>query len=85
MKGSRTSPGPSFHSAEWDHDVELEGKNIAVIGTGASAIQFVPEIAPQAAHLTIYQRSAPWIMPKSDRAYPEWEQRIFKRFPAGWR
>jgi cation diffusion facilitator CzcD-associated flavoprotein CzcO len=73
--------GPVFHSAEWDHDVGLEGKRVAVIGTGASAIQFVPEVAKAAGATTIYQRSAPWVLPKSDRTYPEWERRIFKRFP----
>jgi cation diffusion facilitator CzcD-associated flavoprotein CzcO len=73
--------GPAFHSAEWDHDADLSGRRVAVIGTGASAIQFVPLIAPQAAATTIYQRSAPWILPKLDRFYPEWEQRLFRRFP----
>jgi cation diffusion facilitator CzcD-associated flavoprotein CzcO len=73
--------GPAFHSAEWDHDVELEGARVAVIGTGASAIQFVPEIAPVAERITIYQRSAPWILPKSDRPYPQWERGLFRRFP----
>ena len=74
--------GSVFHSAEWDHTRDLAGRKVAVIGTGASAIQFVPEVAEQAAELTIYQRSAPWILPKTDRAYPEWERRIFERFPA---
>ena len=74
--------GPAFHSAEWDHDVDLAGKRVAVVGSGASAIQFVPAIAPEAEHVTIYQRSAPWILPKMDRAYPEWERRLFRRFPA---
>ena len=74
--------GPAFHSAEWDHEVSLRGRRVAVIGTGASAIQFVPEIAPQAAQVDIYQRSAPWIIPKLDRVYPAWERRVFKRFPA---
>lgn len=73
--------GKSFHSAQWDHDIDLSGKRIAVIGTGASAIQFVPEIAPDAAQLDIYQRSAPWILPKPDRKYPEWERKFFKAFP----
>ena len=81
VEGLEDFAGPSFHSAEWDHDVEVEGKNVAVIGTGASAIQFIPAIAPSVKQLTIYQRSAPWIMPKSDRAYPQWEQRLFKAFP----
>ena len=74
--------GHAFHSADWDHDHDLEGRRVAVIGTGASAIQFVPEIAPQVESLTIYQRSAPWILPKSDRAYPDWERRFFRAFPA---
>jgi cation diffusion facilitator CzcD-associated flavoprotein CzcO len=74
--------GPIFHSADWDHDVDLAGKRVAVIGTGASAIQFVPEVAKLADHTTVYQRSAPWILPKSDRTYPDWERRLFERFPA---
>jgi cation diffusion facilitator CzcD-associated flavoprotein CzcO len=74
--------GRAFHSAEWDHDHDLSGRRVAVIGTGASAIQFVPAIAPQVERLTIYQRSAPWILPKMDREYPEWERRLFRRFPA---
>lgn len=62
-------PGPVFHSAEWDHDVDLSGKRVAVIGTGASAIQFVPAIADQVAALTVFQRSAPHVIPKPDRTY----------------
>jgi cation diffusion facilitator CzcD-associated flavoprotein CzcO len=81
VEGIEDFAGPVFHSAEWDHDVDLAGKRVAVIGTGASAIQFVPEVAKAAGTTTIYQRSAPWILPKSDRLYPEWERRIFKRFP----
>jgi cation diffusion facilitator CzcD-associated flavoprotein CzcO len=74
--------GHAFHSAEWDHDYDLHDRRVAVIGTGASAIQFVPEIAPETAHIDIYQRSAPWILPKSDRRYPEWERKLFRRFPS---
>ncbi len=81
IEGIEEFEGPAFHSAEWDHDVDMAGKRVAVLGTGASAIQFVPEIAPQAERLTIYQRSAPWIVPKMDRSYPEWERRLFERFP----
>jgi len=58
--------GPSFHSAEWRHDVNLAGKRIGVIGTGASAFQFVPVIAKEAAHITIFQRTPPWISPRPD-------------------
>ena len=74
--------GVAFHSAEWDHDHDLRGRRVAVIGTGASAIQFVPEIAEVAAHVDIYQRSAPWILPKMDRGYPRWEQELMRRLPA---
>jgi cation diffusion facilitator CzcD-associated flavoprotein CzcO len=62
-------PGPVFHSAEWDHGVDLTGERVAVIGTGASAIQFVPAIAERVAAMTVFQRSAPHVIPKPDRAY----------------
>jgi 4-hydroxyacetophenone monooxygenase len=58
--------GPSFHSARWDHSVDLKGKNVAVIGTGASAFQFVPKIAPDAGKLIVFQRSPPWLAPTED-------------------
>ncbi|HEX9064112.1 MAG TPA: NAD(P)/FAD-dependent oxidoreductase [Streptosporangiaceae bacterium] len=74
--------GPSWHSGHWNHDVELAGKRIAVIGTGASAIQFVPEIAKTASHVDVYQRSAPYVIPKADRAYKPFEHTLFGRFPA---
>ncbi len=74
--------GPSWHSARWDHGVDLAGRRVAVVGTGASAIQFVPEIAKDAAHVDVYQRSAPYILPKSDRAYREAEQVLRERLPA---
>jgi cation diffusion facilitator CzcD-associated flavoprotein CzcO len=82
IPGAEDFAGAIFHSAEWDHGEDLNGRRVAVIGTGASAIQFVPEVAKQARQLTIYQRSAPWILPKMDREYPRWEQRLFRRFPA---
>lgn len=73
--------GKQFHSATWDHTYALEGKRIGVIGTGASAIQFVPQIQPKASRLTLFQRTAPWIMPKPDRAYTEREKKLFSRIP----
>jgi cation diffusion facilitator CzcD-associated flavoprotein CzcO len=81
VEGIENFEGRVFHSAEWDHSADLAGQKVAVIGTGASAIQFVPEIADEVAQLTIYQRSAPWILQKTDREYPGWERRIFERFP----
>ena len=68
LSGAATFRGPAFHSADWDHGVDLTGKRVAVIGTGASAIQFVPEIVDQVAELAVFQRTAPWILPKVDRA-----------------
>jgi cation diffusion facilitator CzcD-associated flavoprotein CzcO/acetyl esterase/lipase len=62
-------PGPVFHSAEWDHDIDLTGRRVAVVGTGASAIQFVPAITDRVSTLTLFQRSAPHVVPKPDRTY----------------
>jgi cation diffusion facilitator CzcD-associated flavoprotein CzcO len=62
--------GHSFHSARWDHSVDLRGKRVAVIGTGASAVQFVPEIAEEAERLYVFQRTGNWFMPRRNRAYP---------------
>jgi cation diffusion facilitator CzcD-associated flavoprotein CzcO len=81
IPGVDTFEGPAFHSAEWDHDVDLTGKRIAVLGTGASAIQFVPGIQPRAGHVTVFQRSAPYVAPKTDRAYTRLHARAFRRFP----
>jgi len=63
IDGLEMFEGPSFHSARWRHDVDLTGKKVAVIGTGASAFQFVPEIAPKVAHLEVFQRTPPWPLP----------------------
>ncbi len=74
--------GTVFHSARWNHDYDLKGKRVAVIGTGASAIQFVPEIAGKVESLALFQRSAAWVLPKPDRAFRPWEQTLFKAIPA---
>src|SRR5204863_8229315 len=66
LPGRGSFAGPAFPSAQWDHDVDLTGKRVAVIGTGASAIQFVPGIQPQAGHVTVFQRSAPYVVPRPD-------------------
>jgi cation diffusion facilitator CzcD-associated flavoprotein CzcO len=73
--------GPSWHSARWRHDVPLEGRRVAVVGTGASVIQFVPEIARRAARLHVFQRSAPYVIPKPDHAYGPAAQRLFQFVP----
>ncbi|MEQ8281600.1 MAG: NAD(P)/FAD-dependent oxidoreductase [Parvibaculum sp.] len=73
--------GAQFHSARWDHSVDLTGKNVAVIGNGASAIQFVPEIAPEVGKLTIFQRTPNWCVPKPDRPFTEREKKLFRSMP----
>jgi cation diffusion facilitator CzcD-associated flavoprotein CzcO len=73
--------GSHFHSARWDHDTDLDGREVVVIGTGASAIQFVPHLAEVAARVTVVQRSAPWVVPKGDRAYTDLERAAFAAVP----
>ena len=73
--------GALFHSARWDHDHDLAGERVAVIGTGASAVQFVPAIAPRTARLTVFQRSAPYVLTKPDRAYRERAKRAYRWVP----
>jgi cation diffusion facilitator CzcD-associated flavoprotein CzcO len=81
IDGVESFQGEVFHSARWNHDYDLTGKRVAVIGTGASAVQLVPEIAKQVSHLDVYQRTAPWVMPRRDRDYSALEQRAFRRVP----
>jgi len=81
IAGRDSFAGASWHSGRWNHDADLAGRNIAVVGTGASAIQFVPEIAKAAGHLDVYQRSAPYVLPKPDRPYRNAEQVLFDRLP----
>lgn len=81
IKGIGRFAGQKFHSSTWDHSVELDGKNVAVVGTGASAIQFVPQIAPRAGKLYVFQRTPPWIVPRMDFAIPEKWKRRFRRIP----
>ena len=73
--------GHSFHSAEWDHGYDLRGKRVAVVGTGASAVQFVPEVAEQAAHLTVFQRTGNWFMPRRNRPYPRAYRALIRYVP----
>jgi len=73
--------GHSFHSAEWDHGYDLRGKRVAVVGTGASAVQFVPPVAEQAAHTTVFQRTGNWFLPRRNRAYPRAYRALIERVP----
>ena len=88
LPGLETFAGPAFHSAHWRHDVDLEGRAVAVIGTGASAIQFIPEIAARVGRLTVYQRSPPWVLPRHDRPVPRLLRALFALVPGllrAWR
>jgi len=81
IRGLHRFEGAVFHSARWDHDHDLRGQRVAVIGTGASAIQFIPQIQPQVRTLHVFQRTAPWVMPHSDRAITGWERRLYRALP----
>jgi cation diffusion facilitator CzcD-associated flavoprotein CzcO len=74
--------GKVFHSAAWDHDHDLTGERVAVIGTGASAVQFVPRIQPRVETLHVFQRTPSWVMPDMDRPVSDFERRLFRRLPA---
>ncbi|WP_051580347.1 flavin-containing monooxygenase [Pseudonocardia acaciae] len=82
IDGLERFDGTVFHSAHWDHGHDLTGEKVAVIGTGASAIQFVPPVAERAAELTLFQRTPPWILPKVDRPISAAERWAFRAFPA---
>lgn len=81
IEGLERFAGPCFHSARWDHGVDLSGKRVAVIGTGASSIQLVPKIQPAVSELHLFQRTPPWILPHPDRAITAVERWVYKRLP----
>jgi cation diffusion facilitator CzcD-associated flavoprotein CzcO len=81
VPGLADFPGEVFHSALWNHDYDLTGKRVAVIGTGASAVQFVPQIQPQVADLHLFQRTAHWVLPKLDHAVPGMEKWALRTVP----
>ena len=81
LPGLESFPGPTFHSAKWNHEVDLAGKRVAVIGTGASAIQFVPAIQPKVGRMAVFQRTAPWVLPKLDAPVSRAWQERFRRHP----
>jgi cation diffusion facilitator CzcD-associated flavoprotein CzcO len=82
LPGLKDFSGAAFHSADWPDGCDLSGKNVAVVGTGASAIQIVPSIAPIAGKLYVFQRSAAYVLPKPDGFYSRFELSLFKKFPA---
>lgn len=81
IPGLGTFEGAQFHSSAWDHSCDLRGKRVAVIGTGASAIQFVPQIAPKVASMRVFQRTPPWIMPHGDKPISGFRKWLFRNIP----
>src|SRR5262249_35832484 len=81
IEGRDNFSGSAFHSARWDHSVNLEGKRVAVIGSAASAIQLIPEVAKVASQLTVFQRTANWVLPRRDRPITEEEKMLFMTEP----
>lgn len=78
LRGLESFGGKAFHSARWDHDHDLRGRKVAVIGTGASAIQIVPSIQPEVERLSLFQRTPPWVIPRRDREISEWERKLLR-------
>jgi cation diffusion facilitator CzcD-associated flavoprotein CzcO len=81
IQGDERFAGHTFHSARWDHDHDLTGKRVGVIGTGASAVQIIPEIAPQVRRLVVFQRTGNWMMPRKNRPYPAAFKALVKHVP----
>jgi cation diffusion facilitator CzcD-associated flavoprotein CzcO len=85
LPGLASFQGRTFHSARWDHTYPLAGKRVAVVGTGASAIQFVPAIQPEVGKLHLFQRTPAWVLPRLDRPIPPRLRRLFDVLPAAQR
>jgi cation diffusion facilitator CzcD-associated flavoprotein CzcO len=81
INGIEQFAGKTIHSARWDHDYDFAGKRVAVIGTGASAVQLIPELVKVADKVTVFQRTAGWILPRMDYQAPGWHKTLFKRLP----
>jgi cation diffusion facilitator CzcD-associated flavoprotein CzcO len=82
LPGARHFRGPALHTARWDPALRIDGRRVAVVGTGASAVQLVPAIAGTAARVVVFQRSAPWTLPKPDRRYSALRRALYRRVPA---
>jgi cation diffusion facilitator CzcD-associated flavoprotein CzcO len=85
FEGIETFAGQVMHSAQWDPSYDVAGKRVGVIGTGASAVQIVPEVAKTAAHLTVFQRTAAWSLPHRGRPIHAWERALYRRVPRAQR
>ncbi|MGB2710708.1 MAG: NAD(P)/FAD-dependent oxidoreductase [Conexibacter sp.] len=85
VPGLDTFAGTTFHSSRWNHDHPLDGRRVAVIGTGASAVQFVPQIRRRTEHVTVFQRTAQWVLPKPDRGITRAERALYRHLPLSQR
>lgn len=85
LPGAEQFTGLQVHSAAWPEGLSLAGRRVAVVGTGASAVQLLPRVAAEAAHVDLYQRTPAWVLPKRDRALGAWERRLFERLPLAQR
>ncbi|GAA3451427.1 flavin-containing monooxygenase [Dactylosporangium matsuzakiense] len=81
LPGLETFRGEAFHSARWNHEADLAGRRVAVVGTGASAVQIVPAIQPAAGRVTLFQRTPAWVMPRGERPLKSWERTLYRRVP----
>jgi cyclohexanone monooxygenase len=81
LPGADSFAGPCWHSSGWNHDIDLDGKHVALIGVGGSGVQVAPYLAERAGELTIFQRTSPWVLPKPERPVPEWQRRVFRWLP----
>ncbi|ARU56745.1 monooxygenase [Oleiphilus messinensis] len=82
IEGVEDFEGHKIHSARWDHNYDFKGKKVAVIGTGASAVQIIPELIKEAEHVKVFQRTAAWVMPRPDFNVPNWNKALFSKIPA---
>ena len=81
VEGMDSFQGESWHGTRWNHEVDLAGKRVAIVGSAACAVQIVPEVAKVAGHLTVLQRSANWIMPRRRKFYSDSKRRWYRRLP----
>lgn len=81
LKGFGDFSGPAFHSSEWDHSADYAGKRVAIVGSAASAVQILPEVAKTASKVTVYQRTANWVVPRHQFRYPAWLKWLFQNVP----
>lgn len=81
FKGKEVFKGNIWHSAKWNHDIDLKGKRVGVIGNAASAIQFIPKIVSQVEFLTVFQRSAKWLLPKKNTLYNDKDRHLHRKYP----